>query len=402
MRTAAVVSWLGLAFLVFWAAVGQAQTTQTVRLVPKPPETFRWADIAGNPYSSAFRRSYRYASAAVDVLYAAAQPAGTPFAGLLQGTGLKPNFAYQIKLEGKPELTYGTEGDEWANAQLGLNGRWWVEVRNAAGQTVGYGGDWDGDGDTDNADYLLAASAGFARNGNTFIFTGYLIVDWLVTDPTGVVVLHDGEPPSPGYAFEADSSLHVLWNTVLNSRTPGVNDTALAYYQIAPDNPQAYKPTSSLARTVGLYGEWEPGRATPGTLVLPDGAYRVKLVLTEESFHTADGNWASVLWGDIGFGIGVPPPPPDPGTGDLSGTVRSLRTGSAVRGATVTVTSLIPGLTESRTATTNAKGRFSFVDLTAGDWQVRTTAPGFAPDERLATVIKDSTVSLGTIYLAEP
>ena len=72
------------------------------------------------------------------------------------------------------------------------------------------------------------------------------------------------------------------------------------------------------AATVGIYAQWESGRALPGTLELPDGSYACRFVLTEESFHDATagsiwtgapgGAWASPFKGDIEFVVPVPVP----------------------------------------------------------------------------------------------
>ena len=56
----------------------------------------------------------------------------------------------------------------------------------------------------------------------------------------------------------------------------------------------------------------DPGRVLPGSVVLPDGDYHVTLVLTEDSFHTADGSWPTVLGTDVSFTVGELPLPPNP------------------------------------------------------------------------------------------
>ena len=69
-----------------------------------------------------------------------------------------------------------------------------------------------------------------------------------------------------------------------------------------PENhPGAYS-TDYGSATVGIYAEWEPGRALPGELVLPSGSYNVLFVLTEESFHQTTipegGSWAGAMMAD--------------------------------------------------------------------------------------------------------
>jgi hypothetical protein len=49
--------------------------------------------------------------------------------------------------------------------------------------------------------------------------------------------------------------------------------------------------------------EGEIERGTCGNLSLDTGIYDLKLVLTEESFHQAEGVWTTVLQKDINFEI---------------------------------------------------------------------------------------------------
>ena len=58
---------------------------------------------------------------------------------------------------------------------------------------------------------------------------------------------------------------------------------------------------------MGIYAEWEPGRALPDELVLPAGNYKCKFILTEESFHSPPGSpggyWAGAMQGNVNFTI---------------------------------------------------------------------------------------------------
>jgi len=87
---------------------------------------FRWLDVANQPYSASYRNEYDYSDALVELTY----PAITPyFQGTLVAEDLKPNFAYQVKLEG----TSGTSENEC----IGLSGRWWEEEWNGSAWTNG-------------------------------------------------------------------------------------------------------------------------------------------------------------------------------------------------------------------------------------------------------------------------
>jgi hypothetical protein len=86
-----------------------------------PPGNFCRLDVANQPYGSNFIDTYDYTQADVTV-------SCEVVAGILQGTlmafNLKPNFAYQLKLAGNPDL------DTDSNERIGLAGRWWQEEWN--------------------------------------------------------------------------------------------------------------------------------------------------------------------------------------------------------------------------------------------------------------------------------
>lgn len=366
--------WIAVVALLAGLAAVQAQTT-TVPLAraEADPDDLRWADIGGKSYSSAFRGSFSYANTAVDVVYEPTQ-SGAFIEGALTGGGLKPNFSYQLKLEGKPTTLYHADGDDLANEAIGFAGRWWADYYDATGTWV------SGKNITDTQ-YTTVRDAGFVDGAFTCIVKGYLLFGNLVTDGFGNVV-QDG---AVGAGFFVDSSLHVTWNTVLNTRLPEPEDTDITYYTFKRNNAAAYYPTSTRSTTVGLYGEWEPGRALPGTLEMPSGTYNVRLVLTEDSFHTTNGNWATVLYADIAPTFTYVAPPPVVYYGGLTGTVVGT-TYRAIRGAVVTVTG--PATAQ---ATTNTKGKFTFASLPEGDYAVRITAAGYAPGAATAQVVRNVT-----------
>ena len=99
----------------------------------------RWMDIADNLYSSAYQSSFTYAQPLVIISYN--NTSGT-FSGTLTATGLKPSFAYQMKLVGNSDL------DDWSNEQLGYAGRWWRVQPNP-----GNSNDTDYDNNKDDPSY---------------------------------------------------------------------------------------------------------------------------------------------------------------------------------------------------------------------------------------------------------
>lgn len=238
------------------------------------PGNQRWYDIAGNVYegpvpgSTNSWRNDAYSGASVSVAYGVV---GNQLTGTVTATGLKPNFAYQLKLE-------GSSADPWTNTTL---------------QNI----------------------------GRTSGSTGYLAFGMLMTDSSG-----DAMVP-----FVTDSSFHVLYRTPDSTGITGTygviertaNDGPVSYYAFDPDPSSTWYSTDYPAANVGIYGNYEPGRALPGTLQLPDGSYICRFVLTEESFHDTGGtfhptwgiysgapagSWASPFKGDISFVVPVPVP----------------------------------------------------------------------------------------------
>ena len=60
--------------------------------------------------------------------------------GFLDASGLKPNFAHQVKLVGMPSAEFGAAGDDLANERIGYAGRWYkVGVGNATDAQTGQG-----------------------------------------------------------------------------------------------------------------------------------------------------------------------------------------------------------------------------------------------------------------------
>jgi hypothetical protein len=234
----------------------------------------RWMDIADNLYSPTYQDVFTYALPIVTVSY---DNTSDTFTGTLTAIGLKPNFAYQMKLVGNSYT------DDWTNEHLGFAGRWW-RVQPDPGNS----NDTDYDIHKDDPDY---------------IYQGYLFFDYFLTDQQGNATVN----------FSANSSYHVLWasndstGVGTGHKIPGVNDSAIVYSDFTASpaiNSDAYSTDYGNAH-VGVFAEWESGRALPAQLSLTPGEYHCSLVLTEESFHQSGlgGGWASVLEGDINFTI---------------------------------------------------------------------------------------------------
>ncbi len=250
----------------------------------------RWRDIANNAYSSSFRTSFSYSTAQVSLSYERAPGAAT-FAGHISARGLKPNFAYQLKLAGKPvsgpqgwgtarssvgassnlasaapvpHLVSGTSigGDDWTNQQLGYAGRWWDDT--LAPST--------------NLD-----DAYFRANTPSHTVYGYLFLGDFVTDANG-----NAETDVRG-----DRSFHITWQ----DEQPGIKDIVFNTFPVA-SSPSNYGYDAPLSgQSEKLWYELESGRTQP--VRLPKGTYHCRLLVTEEAFHTSGGEgggvWQTVL-----------------------------------------------------------------------------------------------------------
>jgi hypothetical protein len=275
------VSWQMALLLVL--AAGTAAVAETANLGPVywNEANERWRDVATNPYASTRKTTYDYASAAVTVTYDTSAPT---FTGTLSGSNLKPNFAYQLKLNGKPAYLWGADGNDGANEQLGYAGRWWVnQIVHGTGAKVG---GWN----STDQEYEQWKAVGFTDGTYDYVFEGYLLFDYFVTGA-------DGAAAKP---LGLNNSLHVLWKT--SQRAPTANDSVPTIHTIVASSSSSPWYSKDYPTTdVGIYGEWEPGRALPGPCTLPSGLYNVRLFLTEESFHETapgSGSWATVMTHD--------------------------------------------------------------------------------------------------------
>ena len=246
----------------------------------------RWRDMAAQPYAAVRKTAYDYGQAAVALDLA---PGGAILQGALTASGLKPNCAYQLKLNGRPSALFGDEGDDEANERLGFAGRWWArQIRRSDGAVVRQ---WR----SNDKEYEGWKFRRFHDADHRYVFEGYLLFDYLVTDPDGSATLD----------VALDSSFHVLFKTA--QREPKPNDSEPTAHQILASADSGWYDRDLPPQTIALYAEWEPTRALPGECVLPVGDYRVQLFLTEETFHERDpasGTWPTVLAApDLAFTI---------------------------------------------------------------------------------------------------
>jgi hypothetical protein len=232
------------------------------------PENERWCDIAGNFYSGSFVRQFSYAHARSGgpIVRVQISPCGPTLAGRIEAQGLKPNFAYQIKLRGDYAALENFEAIGWL-------GRWRLPGRG-----------------TNYSDEDYRNSPDKAR------VEAYILFDFLITDRNGRAVRD----------FALDSSLHVLWNADRQRRPD--NEDALVPALVSADDPAVYSVPKSPRSVEFLWAERETSRyrRAGDTIRLPAGRYRAFLVLTEESFHAVEadgGHWATVCELPIQFEV---------------------------------------------------------------------------------------------------
>ena len=191
---------------------------------------------------------YNYSQADINLDY---YICGDTFKGEVSGTNLKPNFTYQMKLEGKPECIY-PNGNNDSNKNIGYIGRWW---------------DYNVCTNTCNI-----ATDAYVESHPDHCILGYVLFDFLTADSNG----------SAYKEFSLDSSYHVLWCS--NPET-GTNNLHLQ---------------NGYCKLENLWPE--PQR---GAVSMSSGNYTLKFLLTEESFHsTSSGQWPTVLTGDAEFRVG--------------------------------------------------------------------------------------------------
>ena len=289
---------LGFAAAILSAAAAGAPTaahagTAALSAVYWDTANQRWRDAATTPYDDGKIASYDYASATAVFAYPDRAPT---LGGAFTGGNLKPNFSYQVKLNGKPSYFWGPDGDDLANERIGFAGRWWLnKVEKATGTVVG---GWN----SNDAEYLAWKAQGFTDGVYDYAYDGYLLFAYLVTDENGQVARD----------LTLDSSFHVLWK--IAQRAPGPNDSTPTAHTFVVNETSDWYGSSQSDEVRSIYAEWEPTRALPGELALPAGTYAVRLFLTEESFHESagsppSGSWATVMaHDDVQFAIAASVP----------------------------------------------------------------------------------------------
>ncbi|MDF2439447.1 MAG: hypothetical protein JWN98_431 [Abditibacteriota bacterium] len=269
---------------------------------PWLPSRERWRDIADNPLRGflsqeqpfSYRNDYTSdeggAARQTQVTLSYSTSPGVPyFVGRIDATGLKPNFAYQLKLVGKPvkgTQGWGIHGDAVGNERLGYAGRWWCgHPIHASGTNF------------DDNHYLSEyknALPGMEHNMYGYIYMGQFITDGAGNAHVDFFGDHPYHISWASWQGGAKDVLAGRWPvrsaplpTVGNGAEVGINGDQYGYGALRPST------------SVTLYYENEPGRTQP--LTLPPGIYRCRFLITEESFHNPIANspeggyWKTVL-----------------------------------------------------------------------------------------------------------
>ena len=266
-----------------------------------PFDGYRWRDVAGNLYGDDYRTTtYGYNKPGVQVTVTF-EESDVTFHGQLSATYLKPNFAYQLKISGYS----GTASNEL----IGFAGRWWQEEWIAGQWTNGQNLNNKGNGfpPSPNDDLYIDRRDDpdpDSPTGLNYRYTGYLVLDYFITDENGDAILD----------FEANSSYHVLWNTI----QPGheihtANSGPLKSATFNPHPLQSAYEDDYDESTMTIFGEWE--RLPIGGIWLAAGDYECQLILTEESFHgwpggDYTGQWAAAMGANIQFTVEADDPLP--------------------------------------------------------------------------------------------
>jgi hypothetical protein len=193
------------------------------------------------------------------------EPAADTFRGRLEARGLKPNFAYQMKLRG-----------DYARDPKGF-------------EAIGYTGRWRLPGPGTNfSDWDYRAFPDKSR------VEAYILFDYFVTDRRGFAVKD----------FELSNTFHVLF-AGLAQGFGTVRDSRPTRVIVDANDPRVYARPKDIpcVEFVWAQAEESSGRMPAGKARLPEGIYHATLVLTEESFHSyGDGGyWATVMHLPVSF-----------------------------------------------------------------------------------------------------
>ncbi|MCC7491509.1 MAG: hypothetical protein IT204_04140 [Fimbriimonadaceae bacterium] len=230
----------------------------------------RWQDIGDVLFGASFRASYSSSASPHLVLRYDPTP-GVPYlVAEVEGTNLKPNFCYQLKLVGKPGAAggglWGSNAAMTANQRLLQAGRWWnYKTEDPAFTTTN--------------DTAVLRSKDYKAGW----VPGYVYLGCFVTDAQGTT---GGAVPVTG-----NRSYHVTWKTGQS----GTRSETKGTYAVTRSSSYAYDVDNPTPQNVELWYEKEPD--DPMIWSLAKGTYDVVLMVTEESFHSSDlgGYWQTVL-----------------------------------------------------------------------------------------------------------
>jgi hypothetical protein len=275
-----------------------------------PNSAYRWLDVAEQAYSTTYQSSYSYDAANVQVTY---NTAGEQLGGRLTATNLKPNFAYQFKLQGEPTHNYG-DTNYGTNELIGLKGRWWEQEWTGTVWTTGWNLNNKGDGSSPNPNDLIYLdrrdiqdSYGTSPTGLKYKYIAYRVFGYFITDEFGNATVD----------YTMSDCYHVLWKT--SQRSPETNDGPVEthIFDVDPVLHPQYD-TDYEEQTGEIFGEWE--RLPKNEVGLLPGDYTCDFLLTEESFHGSglQGWWAHAMQGRAEFRILPEATCTEPILGDLN------------------------------------------------------------------------------------
>jgi len=282
-------------------------------------ESYRSTDIADNHYNRVVAAPFYKTGSGLGVpwIEATYSVVNGVFTVNLSGGNLKPNFAYQVKLIGKPEAKWTgiAPCSDWANEQIG-GGRWWCTVIDKNGAIVdAY--------NSNDREYAKWKNKGFYDRGLklTYWFEGYLLFDFVLTDASGNVA---------PVTLEANKSYHVLWQCGHN-QDGTIKQEPWNQYQGTPAanlmdwnnlKTTTVDVTNSNWYSDGSGGAWGVVPEIEDTVyTMADGDYPAFLAVTEESFHANlppqygpnyhdpdyGGCWMSAMCAHVNFHLATPP-----------------------------------------------------------------------------------------------
>jgi hypothetical protein len=232
----------------------------------------RWMDIGDVVFSSSFQTSYPAKPGTIQFQYD--QAPGVPYLkGQIRGTGLKPNFCYQMKLAGKPGtatngLWRGKTADTATNEAILTAARWWDYYSEADAF------------DTSNPTAELATTD--YQNGWV---AGYNYFGYFMTDANGNITGTDRTGPVGGWVtVTSDRCFHITGFKNSQFDQTGSLGTPVDPYSWGFTRNSAHYTGASVGTTDSVELFYQNENAT-GVFSLPAGKHSVVLMVTEESFH---------------------------------------------------------------------------------------------------------------------